>query len=150
MIRVRAQVWPKLVGTPEIMSIFRQSLLARVALVCTLAMALVSLPHMHAFAHAAMERADEARHASINLSPKDAGHSHDDGDEHERQPGHVHSHHASDHSHDTPYRLEHDQSIAPPRRATWHPANALSQCLGVSFGLERPPRAIIISIARPY
>ena len=141
-IRPHALVLPRLDDTPSAMKIPPPYVFARMALIWVVALALLLLPQMHALAHAAMERADEARHASLSITSHDAGHSHDDGDEDEQQPGHRHGQNTLDHSHDTPYRSENGATIAHQRGATWRTVSAQSLCLGVVFGLERPPRLL--------
>ena len=116
---------------------------ARIVLIWVVALAILLLPQVHASAHVAMERAADARHASLSVSATDVEHSHDDGDDHERRLGHSHSQDALDHSHDTSLRSDSNLPFACLMAAAWRPANGLSLCRGVVFGHERPPRSFV-------
>ena len=140
MIRGRAPVSPKSAGTPRTMRIFRQPQLARITLVWTLVIALLSVLPMHVFAHVTTEQADELRHAGLSVLPTDVEHSHDDGDDDERRPGHRHGHGVSDHAHDTSWIAPTSLTIAPQEAVMWQLAHGPGRWPGMVFGLDRPPR----------
>lgn len=63
------------------------------------------LPHAtHSPSHdpVALAAAEAERHAQLEAAIAEHGHSHDDGDDHERTAGHSHGHNPADHSHETP------------------------------------------------
>jgi hypothetical protein len=104
------------------------------AMLCaSLNAALAHLPNR--LAHAELDR-----HAQLQMEIAEHGHSHDDGWDEERHPGHHHGHDAADHSHDVPNvpagvvipgRMAlRDWRDGPPRNINPDPA----------FRLKRPPR----------
>ncbi len=67
----------------------------------------------------AMLAAEFERHAELAAEVADHGHSHDTGDENERDAGHMHGHNPADHNHDPPLAtaaLRIDRGIVT---ATW-------------------------------
>jgi ABC-type nickel/cobalt efflux system permease component RcnA len=85
------------------------------------------------------------RHAQLEAEIAEHGHSHDDGEDHERTAGHSHGHNPADHSHETPTTppniipavLTLIPAQVPTRPETVH--------LDATYRLERPPRPIVIA-----
>lgn len=89
--------------------------------------------------------AEKVKHAESAMKVHEHGHSHHDGEDHERNEGHVHGHNPADHSHEKPYVV----FIALPTRAVTpnsHDIDAGNEPKADTIGcLERPPKAIFLT-----
>jgi hypothetical protein len=92
---------------------------------------------------AALVQAEAERHAQLAVEVADHGHSHFDGEEAERLPGHVHGHNSADHIHD-PAMIVPVPGLRQraPVRVTM-PAIQEGATLGLQHGLDRPPRRLV-------
>jgi hypothetical protein len=105
--------------------------------------ALAVLRPLHASAHypAVMAKAEMERRALLDgESSHHHGHSHDDGEDIERLPGHAHNHGSVDHSHDIGLLTRFDYRPANAVFTRLMPLVASAPDPGPSFRLERPPR----------
>jgi hypothetical protein len=120
-----------------------QSVALRVVIACAMAVSLLLAPTGGSSSHDphALAQIEAERHLELAAEIAEHGHSHDDGWDSERDPGHLHGHNAADHLHDTP--------TYPPSMATlfvrtgdaWR-ISALPESLPLRvFELDRPPRA---------
>jgi len=79
--------------------LLRVSLLRR-WMAAVLAVAILLAPSVVGSGHADLLTKEITRHALLQAEINDHGHSHDDGVEDERLPGHIHRHQVGDHGHD--------------------------------------------------
>lgn len=114
-----------------------------------LAMAFGSLlPHAtHAASHdpVALADAEAERHAQLGAEIAEHGHSHDDGEDHERTAGHSHGHNPADHSHETPTAPPNIFPAVLAMTPAWVPPRPETLHLDATYRLERPPRPIVIA-----
>ena len=106
------------------------------------------LPHAtHSPSHypVALVAAETERHAQLEAEIAEHGHSHDDGEEHERAAGHSHDHNPADHSHEMPTTPPGSAPVVPALLRTWMPMPPQTAHIGASYRLERPPRPIVIA-----
>lgn len=90
-----------------------------------------------------LAQAEAERHAALAMEVAEHGHSHFDGEEAERQPGHVHGHNSADHIHDAAAILPTSTLRLPtPVRVTL-PAIQEGIEPGLRHGLDRPPRPFV-------
>lgn len=91
----------------------------------------------------AIALAEATRHAELAAEVADHGHSHDEGDESEQRPGHVHGHNPGDHVHE-PFALT---ALGVPQLPGFIASNARpaseTSDLDVRSSLKRPPRSIV-------
>lgn len=122
---------------------------AMLCLVLAFAMAFGSLlPHAaHSPSHdrIALAVAEAERHAQLETEIAEHGHSHDDGENHERTAGHSHGHNPADHSHETPTTPRGTASALQALVPAWVPRPPQTAHLGTSYRLERPPRPIVLA-----
>ena len=100
--------------------------------------------HAHAHDHDIVAQAEELRH-SVLASSSDVprpGHTHDDGDPHERVPGHLHGHNAFDHSHEAPSIITIVGVVPPAKFQQWNPVVGVSTRNGPPYLIEHPPKPI--------
>lgn len=87
--------------------------------------------------------AEATRHAELATEVADHGHSHEEGDEFEQRPGHVHGHNPGDHVHE-PFALT---ALVTPKLPNFVASNARpgseTSDLDVRSSLKRPPRSIV-------
>ena len=117
----------------------------RLVLACTLFLGMSVLPVYVAMAHQAPPSpVVEASHHKNLISVKLADdHSHDDGEDYERQAGHSHGHDPADHSHQAVFvggAIFEDHTIVADR-----PFTTVSDVivLETKFGIDRPPKAAL-------
>lgn len=104
------------------------------------------LPHAaHSPSHdpAALAAAEAERHAQLEAEIAEHGHSHNDGDDHERVAGHSHGHNPADHSHETPTTPPDGVPVVPVLVRALVPTHPETAHLGATYRLERPPRPIV-------
>lgn len=91
----------------------------------------------------ALAVAEASRHAELSAATRDHGHSHEEGDTSERQPGHVHGHDPGDHVHE-PFALNAILAAGEPGFAgrAPRPASETSD-LDIKSSLNRPQRSLI-------
>jgi hypothetical protein len=122
---------------------------AVLSLAVALAMAFGSLlPHAsHSPPHdpKAFSAAEADRHAQLEAEIAEHGHSHDDGEEHERTADYPHGHNPADHSHETPTTPPGSAPFLPAMTRSWMPMPPHAADLGASYRLERPPIPIVIA-----
>lgn len=86
------------------------------------------------------------RHADLGAEAISShGHSHEDGDVHERGPGHLTGHDPADHSHQ--FAFTPPAGVQPHRSIgqTWVMRNQTALRLGPDSGLERPPKRVLLT-----
>jgi hypothetical protein len=84
---------------------------------------------------------EETHHGTLNaVMPQDDRHVHDDGDDYERQIGHIHGHDPADHSHQAVF-LGSTLSQDRPKEKD-KPFAAVSGVIRLKtrFGIDRPPK----------
>jgi len=122
---------------------------AVLCLVVAFAMAFGSLlPHAsRSSSHdpVALAAAEAERHTQLEAEIAEHGHSHDDGEEHERVAGHSHGHNPADHSHETPTTPPGSAPVVPALVQAIMPTPPDTAHLGTTYRLERPPRPIVIA-----
>ena len=107
--------------------------IARAVLLANVAMLSAHMPNR-------LSQAEHERHQQLQIEIAEHGHSHDDGFEDERHPGHHHGHDAADHSHDIPNVLA---IAAIPQRAiirSWQAGFYQLAIPNDANRLKRPPR----------
>ena len=120
---------------------------AVLSLAITIAMAFGSLlPHaLPPHDPKAFSAAEADQHAQLEAEIAEHGHSHDDGEEHERAADYSHGHNPADHSHETPTTPPGSAPVLPAMIRAWAPMPPHAADLGASYRLERPPRPIVIA-----
>lgn len=110
------------------------------SLVLAMAVLLANVAMLSAHMPNRLSEAEQQRHQQLQIEIAEHGHSHDDGLEDERHPGHHHGHDAADHSHDIPNVL----AIAVmPQRAiirSWQPVYHQLAIPMDAYRHKRPPR----------
>jgi len=116
-------------------------------LAVALAMAFGSLlPHAtHSPSHDPVVLAAAERHAQLEAEIAEHGHSHADGENHERMAGHSHGHNPADHSHETPTTPSGSAPAVLALIPAWAPTPPETVHIGATYRLERPPRPIVIA-----
>jgi hypothetical protein len=89
--------------------------------------------------------AEADRHAQLKAEIAEHGHSHDDGEEHERAADYSHGHNPADHSHETPTTPPGSAPFLPAMIRSWMPMPLHAVDLGASYRLDRPPKPIVIA-----
>ena len=92
--------------------------------------------------HDIVAQAEELRHSVLAPSSEVPGHTHDDGDPHERVPGHLHGHNAFDHSHEAPSIITIVGVVPPAKFQQWNPVVGVSTRNGPPYLIEHPPKPI--------
>lgn len=119
---------------------------ARIAIGLIMAVALSLAPAMNVVTHnsAVLAQAEIERHLALVETDHHGGHTHEDGDDQEQRPGHLHGHNAADHSHDTAGRIADDctpASVSIIRQLVVTLQSYVDP--DYSFRLERPPRTLM-------
>ncbi len=111
-----------------------------VAVVVSLALApLPVAPSSHDAA--ALIAAENALHAGLGEREMAGhGHSHEDGEGHERPAGHMHGHDPADHSHQLVFAAAEAGADQGARSQRWTPAMSHLADPGTAFGIDRPPK----------
>lgn len=120
-----------------------QSVALRVVIALAMAVSLLLAPTGGSSSHdpAAVAQAEAERHVELAADIADHGHSHDDGWDSERQPGHLHGHNPTDHLHDTPTYPPSVTALLVWKGDSWR-MSAIPESLPLRvFELDRPPRA---------
>ena len=123
----------------------------RAVLCCVLAFATAFgslLPHAsHSPSHdpVALAAIEAERHAQLEAEIAEHGHSHDDGEDHERVAGHSHGHNPADHSHETPTTPPAAVPDGLAVASAWVPTRPETVHLATTYRLERPPRPIAVA-----
>lgn len=110
------------------------------SLVIAVAVLLANLAMLSAHMPNRLSEAEQQRHQQLQIEIAEHGHSHDDGFEDERHPGHHHGHDAADHSHDIPNVLA---TAAMPVREivrSWQAGYCQLAIPNDANRLKRPPR----------
>lgn len=90
-----------------------------------------------------LAQAEAQRHAELAIEVAEHGHSHFDGEEAERLPGHLHGHNSADHIHDAANVLPVPELRLPsPMRVSMPNVHEDAQG-GLRHGLDRPPRPVV-------
>jgi hypothetical protein len=122
---------------------------ALLSLAIAFAMAFSSLlphgPHSPPHDRKAYPAAESDRYAQLEAEIAEHGHSHDDGEEHERAADYSHGHNPADHSHETPTTPPRSAPVLPAMIRSWMPMPPHAADLGASYRLERPPKPIVIA-----
>ena len=111
-------------------------------LLMTLQAAAIPWGAEHAPDRVALAQAEEVRHSTLAPSSEEPGHAHDDGEPDERVPGHLHSHNAFDHSHETPSVISSFGIISPASFQEWKPDHGFPTRTGPPYQIDRPPNSI--------
>lgn len=91
----------------------------------------------------ALAQVEAQRHAELAIEVAEHGHSHFDGEEAERSPGHLHGHNSADHVHDAANVLiVPDLRLPAPTRVAL-PTPQDGPAGGLRHGLDRPPRPTV-------
>lgn len=114
-----------------------------VAIAMTIGMLLSSAHVVSGHNTYAIALAEATRHAELAAPVSDHGHSHEEGEESEQRPGHVHGHNPGDHVHE-PFALTASVTPKLPNfvASNARPASETSD-LEVRSSLRRPPRSIV-------
>lgn len=90
-----------------------------------------------------LAQAEAERHAALSIEAAQHGHTHFDGEEAERLPGHLHGHNSTDHIHDaaTIIPVPGFGHRVPVRVAM--PALQEGATPDLQHGLDRPPRPLV-------
>lgn len=115
-----------------------------IAIAMTLSLFVVRASYSLSHDPFAILAAEKRAHAALGTSD-DHGHVHDEGDETERESGHVHGHDPADHSHETPGMVTKlTQALAPTGRAMFVPAFHRPSP-AERWRLERPPKSPVLT-----
>lgn len=102
---------------------------------------LAPLPLASAHDPLALSGAEAERHAAMMAQEiAEHGHSHDDGDPHEPEAGHLHGHDPADHSHQIGFFGVSSSQLALPALQRWPSVQAEFPDPATGFGIERPPK----------
>jgi hypothetical protein len=112
--------------------------------VLSAALALAPLPLASAHDPLALSAAEAARHAALVAQEiAEHGHSHEDGDDHEQSPGHMHGHDPADHSHQFAFFPGNAGHCGLPAPQRWPSFLIGPPDPATGFGIERPPKSMM-------
>lgn len=119
------------------------SVALRVTIACAMALSLLLAPTGSSSSHDAfaIAKAEAERHLELAAEIAEHGHSHDDGWDSERVPGHLHGHNAADHLHDTPSHPPCITALIVRTANSWRISAFPESLRSHVFELYRPPRA---------
>lgn len=131
-----------------LLSRIRSSLHSRVrrlaVAVLSAALALAPLPLASAHDPLALSAAEAARHAALVAQDiAEHGHSHEDGDDHEQSPGHMHGHDPADHSHQFAFFPGNAGHWGLPAPQRWPSFLSGPPDPATGFGIDRPPKSML-------
>ena len=118
-----------------------------VVIAIAMALSLFVVRASHSLSHDsfAILAAEKQAHAEFADGTSDHGHVHDEGDQKEREPGHVHGHNPADHSHETAGMVAHLTYVLAPSVRTLS-IHALHQPEPAErWRLERPPKSALLA-----
>lgn len=119
----------------------RSSLFRFIAVLLTVAQAgAVALGVGHAHVRCTAAAVEESRHAELAPTAGDHGHTHDDGEDDERIPGHVHGKNVVDHTHETPSVVFAFGVPAPAPYRSWTPGAERTAQARPPDTIDRPPK----------
>ena len=119
----------------------RTPLFRRIAVLLAVAqVAAVAWSAGQAHARCTEAQAEQVRHAALAPAPDGHGHAHEDGEDGERLPGHVHGKNVIDHSHEAPSVVHGFGVAAPVPYRSWTPGRQASAPAHPPDPFDRPPK----------